>query len=41
MVPGVVLEDPKEPTEMPEPNPKDEPVAAVEDDTEAKGSDDD
>ena len=31
----MVLEDPKEPTEMPEPNPKDEPVAPLEDDTGA------
>jgi hypothetical protein len=39
MAPGIVLEDPKELTEMPEPNPKDEPVAAPEEDTNAQGSD--
>ena len=38
MVPGVVLEDPQEPNEMPEPNPKDEPVAVLEDDTKSQGS---
>ena len=38
-VPGSVMDDPGEPTEMPEPNPKEEPVEAVEEDTNAQGED--
>ena len=39
--PGDVLEDPSEPKEMPEPNPKDAPPEKLEDDTGEKDGEED